>query len=419
MTEQDKSKPRFRDYIYALAGHTLNVCLRLMAIRNKKIAKMIRGREQTLARLDAKLSMERPTLWLHASSLGEFEQGRPLIEAIRERQPEWQIVLSFYSPSGYEVQSDYPLVDCVVYLPGDSPREVRAFLDKLRPRCAVFIKYDFWAVMLSELHRRGIPTYLVSGIFRKEQAFFKPWATWYRDLLHCFTHLYVQDEQSVLLLRGIGVEQVSISGDTRFDRVESIAKASQEVKEIEQMSSGGSPLLVAGSTWGVDEEMLCRYAEQHPELKIVFAPHELNHIDDLQARLKGAVRLSQLRAGKEQVQELRYLIIDSFGLLSSIYRYADIAYIGGGFGKSIHNTIEAAVYGIPVVFGPNYHKFREAKLLIEQGGGISVDTEEALFATLDSWLADSKQRSARGRAARLVVESQLGATELILSGIMK
>lgn len=404
--------------LYALAGHLINTALYIASWRSPKIKAMLRGRRETATKLRQSLSPNRETIWLHASSLGEFEQGRPLIEAIRNQYPGYQMLLSFFSPSGYEVRKDYSEVDCVVYLPGDTPKEVKAFLDIARPKIAIFIKYDFWPFMLSELKRREVKTYLISAIFREKQQFFKPWGGGYRRLLHYFDHLFVQDGASVALLAKHGVSSVSIAGDTRFDRVESIAQKAVSIPEVEELKKDGSMLIIAGSTWAVDEEMLLQHIEQGgSKTKYVIAPHEL-HEEQIQAiehRLGNQVaRLSQLREKGQMPTEQICLIIDSFGLLSSLYRYADIAYIGGGFGKSIHNTVEAAVYGIPVVFGPKYHKFREAHLLLQNKGGYAVQNGEELSRCLDHLIHDEETRISMGQAARRLVAEQLGATDKII-----
>lgn len=407
------------DVFYALVGHTINIALRVLSCYKPKVARMLQGRGETLARLQRGLQRDRPTIWVHASSLGEFEQGRPLIEGIRQVAPEYQILLSFYSPSGYEVRQTWEGADCVVYMLGDTPKEVRAFLDMARPQKALFIKYDFWAVMLRELERRGVETYLVSGIFRSSQLFFKPWGGAYRRLLKCFTHLYVQDENSVQLLYHLGVSQVSCVGDTRFDRVEAIAKVGRQVPAIEAMRADGSMLLVAGSTWVEENEMCWDYAEHNPNVKVVVAPHEYDEelFDLIEQEIPHSALLSSVEAGRVDARQVRCLIIDCFGLLSSIYRYADVAFVGGGFYDGVHNTIEAAVYGIPVIFGTNYHKFREAKMLVESGAAYSIDSEKAFRAVTDELFADGNKRDRAGRAARRVVESQLGATERILRAL--
>ncbi|MDY3089680.1 MAG: glycosyltransferase N-terminal domain-containing protein [Porphyromonas sp.] len=410
-----------RRLLYSLAGHLVNLGLYLASRSNDKARRLLIGRTQTIQRLRTRLDSTRPTLWIHASSLGEFEQGRPFIELLRASHPEWQIVLSFYSPSGYEVRHSYEVVDAVVYLLGDTPREVKSFLDACRPSIAVFIKYDFWPVMLEELTRRSIDSYLISAIFREEQVFFRPWAGLYRRVLRNFRHLFVQDDNSVELLRKIGIDKVSIAGDTRFDRVEAIAESHSNLEELDLLRSQAQMLLVAGSTWGIDEHMLIAYATAEPSTSIVFAPHELEEerMQQLEQHFGPSIaRLSHLREGKRTLTGLQHLIIDSFGLLSSLYSYADIAYVGGGFGKSIHNTIEAAVYGVPVVFGPRHHKFREAQLLLARGAGYSVEDEQGLIQTLIRLGADIDLRQRSGAAARQLVVEQLGATQYIMNKIM-
>lgn len=406
-----------QDQLYALLGFLVNGILRVLSYRNPKAGKILRGRRETLARLRAKLIPKRPTIWVHASSLGEFEQGRPLIEALRKQRSEYQIVLSFYSPSGYEVRQNYEGVDCVVYMMGDTPAEVRAFLDLVQPEKAIFVKYDFWAVMLKELERRGVETYLISAIFRPDQLFFKPWGGLYRRLLHCFTHIYVQDEASLALLKGLGLTMVSVAGDTRFDRVEMIAQQSKLIPELETMKADGSLLLIGGSTWWDEHELCWSYAQHNKDVKVVIAPHELNDtlLQTFRQQVPHSALLSELRAGQVSASEVRVLLIDCFGLLSSLYRYADVAFVGGGFYSGVHNTLEAAVYGIPVVFGQKYHKFREAGLLIEQGGAYTVAHKEAFYNLLDKLLGNQALRHRAGQAARRLVESHLGATDRILS----
>ena len=402
----------------SLGSYSLDFGLSLIAPWHSKVSRMLKGRGETIARMQQMLSPECPTIWMHVSSLGEFEQGRPLIEAIRERYSNYQILVSFYSPSGYEVRSDYKGADCVVYFPGDTPGVVRKFLDVAKPEVAIFVKYDFWPVTLEELKKRGIATYVVSAIFRENQAFFQWYGTWYRNLLRCFTHIFVQDASSVELLRAYGISEVSVAGDTRFDRVEAISKNGKSILEIEQLKAFGEPLVVVGSSWAEDEALILDYLETHKGFRLVLAPHELEEerIKAIEQRFGNqAVRLSFLETNQISLESVRILIIDCFGLLSSLYRYADLVYIGGGFGKGIHNTVEAAVYGVPIVFGPRYDKFREAKLLIEQGGAFPVGNTQEIFETFDTLLKDSQLRARAGQASRDVVESQLGATEKILS----
>lgn len=401
-----------------LGSYSLEGILSIASLWHPKVQKMLQGRKETISRVKEKLSPQKPTLWMHVSSLGEFEQGRPLIEKIRQEYPNYQILLSFYSPSGYEVRHNYTEVDCVVYFPGDTPKAIKRFLDEVRPEIAIFVKYDFWPVTLELLERRRIPTYVVSAIFREKQVFFRWYGTWYRKLLHRFTHLFVQDESSVHLLSNYGINNVSIVGDTRFDRVEAIASSSTRILEVEAFKEDQSPLLIVGSSWPDDERPILRYLEDNPRLKVVLAPHELEEerLQEIEQRFGQAfARLSDLRSGVKKLAGVRLLVIDCFGLLSSLYRYADIVYIGGGFGKGIHNTVEAAVYGVPIVFGPKYDKFREAKLLLDAGGAYSVTNESELIAVFDKLLSDDALRQESGRASRAVVESQLGATDKIIN----
>lgn len=405
------------NWLYALFGHAVDFGIAIASLYTPKLKRIRLGRQETISRITHSLDPKKETIWFHASSLGEFEQGKPLVEYFRNSHPQYQILISFFSPSGYEVCSNYRGADCVVYLPGDTPKAVEHFLDSIRLKMAVFIKYDFWPVMLSSLSSRGIPTYLVSAIFRPSQLFFKPWGGLYRRLLYFFDHIFVQDEASLNLLHAYGITAASEAGDTRFDRVERIAQSPQSVAIIEAMKADGTPLIIAGSTWREDEDILLAYLQERPRLRLVIAPHEnIEHTTAyLRSKLgKGLICLSEVPSERFEKKLPRCLVIDRFGLLSSLYRYADVAYIGGGFGKSIHNTIEAAVYGVPVVFGRAYHKFREAKLLIANGGGFGLDEPQEVAPLLDKLLSDTDLRARAGRAARSVVEHELGAVERII-----
>lgn len=405
--------------VFSLVGRLTSWAIRIAGLWHPKARQIVQGRGQTLSRLRQHLDAGRQTVWFHASSLGEFEQGRPLMEEIRRQHPDYQIVLSFFSPSGYNVRHAYEGADVVVYLPEDTRSAVRAFLDLVRPRLAFFIKYDFWPSMLSELSARGVKTYLVSAIFRPSQLFFRPWGGWYLNLLKSFAHIFVQDEASRRLLQDHGISSLSVVGDTRFDRVVSIAASATPIAQIESMISDATTLLVAGSSWPRDEEMLVRYFNAHPSLRLVLAPHEIDeeHLLYIESLLtRPYKRLSALTSkGASTDEDYDCLIIDSFGLLSSAYRYADMAYVGGGFGKSIHNTIEAAVYGIPVLFGPKIEKFREAQDLVQSGGGVMVGSEAELVQHLEQLSRDAKHRASVGEASRAYVASQIGATNAILS----
>ena len=398
--------------LYSFAGILASAGLHLAARFSPKARLIIEGRKDTPRRL-GRLDATRPVVWFHASSLGEFEQGRPLMEAVRRVHPEYQILLSFFSPSGYTVRQDYAGADVVVYLPSDRSSSVRRFLDLARPSKAIFIKYDFWPTMLYELRERGIPTYLISAIFRPDQLFFRPWGKWYLRLLTLFEHLYVQDEDSRQLLQRHGITAVSVAGDTRFDRVIEIASAAQEIPEAAALEG---KVLVAGSTWPEDEAILLPYFNRlSREHKLIIAPHEIHeeHLQAIEAQLtRPSIRYSQLQAGVRG--EYDCLIIDCFGLLSSIYRYGRYAWVGGGFGKSVHNTLEAAVYGIPVFFGPEVHKHREVRELIRRGLGFVLQSEEDFAALLQRFEDEAACREVAQQLEQFFAE-QRGATEQLLS----
>ncbi len=347
-----------------------------------------------------------------------------MIEKIRAAYPEYKILLTFFSPSGYEVRKDYDGADVVCYLPFDTPRRVKRFLQLANPSVAIFIKYEFWSNYLHALKRSGVPVYLVSAIFRREQVFFRWYGSSYRKVLHCFTHLFVQDESSAELLAEYGVRNVSVAGDTRFDRVLDVQRGSRALPVVERFVGGGEgakpTVFVAGSSWQQDEDVYIPYFNEHSEMKLIIAPHEIHreHLEYIESLLKRpSVRLSEVGHDLSQLEGKDCLIVDSFGLLSSIYRYGTIAYIGGGFGVGIHNTLEAAVYGIPVLFGPRYHKFKEARDLISVGGGFAVSSRQAFARKMDELLASRSVLSAAGSCAGRFVSSHAGATDEILHEI--
>jgi 3-deoxy-D-manno-octulosonic-acid transferase len=356
-------------------------------------------------------------IWFHAASLGEFEQGRPLMERIRAKYPEYKILLTFFSPSGYEVRKNYPGADIICYLPFDKPRNVKKFLDLARPCMAFFIKYEFWKNYMDELNRRCIPVYSVSSIFRKDQVFFKWYGGRYRDVLKDFDHLFVQNEASKRFLAKIDVTKVTVVGDTRFDRVLEIREEAKALPLVEKFK-GNAFTLVAGSSWGPDEDLFIEYFNTHPEIKLIIAPHVVdeNHLVEIVDKLKRPY-LRYSRAHEKKVGSVDCLIIDCFGLLSSIYRYGEIAYIGGGFGAGIHNTLEAAVYGIPVVFGPKYQKFMEAIRLIDAKGAFSIKNYEELSALFDRLIYDEAFLREAGGNAGYYVTSNAGATDKVLGKI--
>ncbi|MBP5171629.1 MAG: 3-deoxy-D-manno-octulosonic acid transferase [Bacteroidales bacterium] len=393
----------------------------LTALFHPKARKMVEGQRETFARLEKLHAAGGEYVWFHAASLGEFEQGRPLIEAIRKEHPEQKILVSFYSPSGYEVRQDYREADMVCYLPFDLKRNVRRFLDLLQPKAVFFIKYEFWPNYLNALHRRGVPVFLISGIFRPTQTFFKPWGGFYRYLLGLFSQFFVQNRESEELLGKVGLaDRVLMTGDTRCDRVLQVAAQKKEIIGMDDFlpEDKGTPVLVAGSTWPRDEELLIPWFNAHPEVKLILAPHQVNenHLAYIESLLERPfVRYSQLSQSSEGQADC--LIIDCYGLLSSLYGYGTMAYVGGGFGVGIHNTLEAAVYQIPVVFGPNYQKFDEAKAMLSRGGAFSIGDGGQLASLLDDWLANPEKCRQAGQAAGDYVQQNSGSTERILAAL--
>lgn len=393
-------------YLYALA-------VRLASLTNRKARLMIKGHRKTWRTLRDHAKERQHYVWFHAASLGEFEQGRPLMERLRREHPEKRILLTFFSPSGYEVRKDYAGADLVCYLPFDTPLNARRFIRLVQPEKAFFIKYEFWHHYIDELHRAGVPVYSVSSIFRNDQIFFRPYGRGYARVLHHFNHFFVQNEASRRLLNSLGVTQVSVTGDTRFDRVIDIRNQAKSLP-LAAALTGDSRTIVAGSTWPPDEEILIPYFNRHPELKLIIAPHEVNEerLRSIEQRLKRpALRYSQ--ATPESSAQADCLIIDGYGLLSSLYRYATLAYVGGGFGVGIHNVPEAAVYGVPVFFGPNNQRFREARDLINEGGSFEVTSADDFQAQADRLLADERALAKSGQAAGDYIRRNSGATEAI------
>ena len=408
--------------MYSLIIHLYAFFIELISPFHKKARLMRLGQWKTNGTLREKIDRNAKYIWFHASSLGEFEQGRPLIEKIKAEHPEYKILLTFFSPSGYEVRKNYGGADVVCYLPFDTPYRVKKFLDLSKPVMAIFIKYEFWDNYLSELKRRNIPVYIVSAIFRKEQLFFKWYGGMYRKVLSYFTHIFVQDDASRELLSKYGVTNVSVFGDTRFDRVQDVYKNTKQVPMVDLFvnnnRSDNQLTMVAGSSWQQDEEVYLNYFNEHPELKLIIAPHEIHkdHLMHIESMLKRpSIRLSE--ATEKDIKGKSCLIVDSFGLLSSIYRYGDLAYIGGGFGAGIHNVLEAAVYGIPVIFGPKYQKFKEARDLLQVGGAFSITDDKTFESKMEELSTYRDLLEAAGAAAGDFVKSNIGATNRIIASI--
>ena len=394
--------------------------VRLAAFRHKKARLWIDGRKDLFHRMREAIDPAARIIWIHVASLGEFEQGRPIIEKLRKTHPEYKLLLTFFSPSGYEIRKDYKVVDYLFYLPLDTPRNARRFLDIAHPEIAIFVKYEYWLNLLRELRRRKTRTFIVSAIFRRNSIFFRPYGGWWRQALETFEVLFVQNEESKELLASLGFDNVLVAGDTRFDRVAEIARAAKHIDIVERFK-GDDRLFVAGSTWGPDEELLIRLMNDNPEVKFVIAPHEMD--EGRIARLieetrGGALRYTQCtpRTGYGSRQ---LLILDTVGLLSSVYGYATWSYIGGGFGVGIHNTLEAATFGLPVAFGPNYEKFKEARDLVTLGAARSISGYEQLR----DWFIPLRDNEVflqkTSRIARDYTTRHQGATSIIIKTIFQ
>jgi 3-deoxy-D-manno-octulosonic-acid transferase len=402
---------------YNLAIYIYTFIVHLVAPINPKASLLIRGRKGWQARLAEKVNINERNIWIHCSSLGEFEQGRPLIEAIKRQRPEFKIILTFFSPSGFEIRKNYSEADCVEYLPADSPVNARKFVELVSPELVIFVKYEFWNNYITEIYKRGTPIYLVSGIFRPGQHFFRWYGSFFRDILRKFELIFVQDQQSLDLLNGIGLENIVRAGDTRFDRVAMIADSTKEISQIKQFR-GGEKLFLAGSSWKKDEEIITQYINRYPDkMKWVFAPHEIDkpNVDRLEKLFKvGVTRFSGYDPG---AAEARVLIIDNIGMLSSAYKYAHIAAIGGGFGTGLHNILEPACWKIPVIFGPDYKKFREAVDLIALKGAISFNSFETFSDIVDRLISDEEFYQRASETAGRYITDNTGATARILNEI--
>jgi 3-deoxy-D-manno-octulosonic-acid transferase len=389
----------------------------LAARFNGKARLFVAGRRDWAARLEADLSGREPVIWFHAASLGEFEQGRPVMERVRNTYPDHRVLLTFFSPSGYEVRKDFGRVDWVHYLPMDTPKNARRFLDIVRPRLAVFIRYEFWHNFFREMARREIPVVVVSAVFRKGQIFFKPYGTWPRNTLRRVSHFFVQDPESRSLLDSIGVRRHSLSGDSRFDRVLEAARERREFPLVETFL-GGRTCLMAGSTWPHDDRLLRSLLPEFPALKFVIVPH---HVDPKNVRrvldLFGDRAALYTRGDAQDLERRQVLVVDTLGMLTYLYRLADLTYVGDGFGGGIHSILEPAAFGMPIFFGPRYHAFREAVDLVERKGVFPVMNRQELADGIRRFLDDPKAREKVGRICRDYVQERSGVTEKVLEGL--
>ena len=410
--------------IYTFLILCYGLLIRIASVFDPKAALWIKGRKNYWVILENTFrapkynNPSRKLAWFHCASLGEFEQGRPIIEAFRQQYPEYLLLITFYSPSGYEVRKAYSGADLILYLPLDTQSNARRFVDTVKPDIVFYVKYEFWFNFLSYLQSKKIPLILVSAVFRPDQHFFKGYAEWPRKILKGFTKIFVQNEDSKELLQFIGIENVEISGDTRFDRVTAIAGNPQPV-EIAKALATGHTVFIAGSIWPADEDMIFNLVKNNTHnLRFIIAPHEIKpeHLDSIMQKAGNkAVRFSQTNS--EDVKKAEILIIDTIGQLSQLYQYGSMAYIGGGFGVGIHNILEAAAFGLPVFFGPNYHKFKEAKDLIELKGAFEINKSEELLTIAESLLSDKEKLSVASLLSKNYVSSNKGATGIILQRV--
>ncbi|HAG16105.1 MAG TPA: 3-deoxy-D-manno-octulosonic acid transferase [Bacteroidales bacterium] len=401
---------------YTFSIYLYGWLIQLAAIFNTKAAQWVEGRKQLFDQLEEALKKnDKPLIWMHCASLGEFEQGRPVLEAIKEKHPHYGILLTFFSPSGYEVRKNYELADFVFYLPLDLPKNADRFLTITKVELAIFVKYEYWYNYIAALRKRKIPVVLISAIFRPNQLFFRFYGHWFLNHLKQINWFFVQNTESINLLEKAGIQQHSLSGDTRFDRVAAVSANSKPNALIEKFK-GNSKLLLVGSSWPADESLIYPLIRKMPDLKVVFAPHQIDskHIQEIQSN-SGSKTIAYSQAKSENIEEKQILIIDNFGLLSSLYRYADFTFIGGGFGAGIHNTLEAATFGMPIFIGPNYQKFQEAKDLVSLGAIELVSDTHSLEKSILSLIDNPEIRLEKGQKARTYVQKNIGATHLILS----
>lgn len=407
------------NFLYNILIATAYFFLRIIALFNKKIKLFVQGRKQIFHKLSS-INKNDKVIWLHASSLGEFEQGRPIIEQLKKQFSNYKIVVTFFSPSGYEIRKNYNLAEIVCYLPFDTKTNVRKFVQQLHPNLAIFIKYEFWPNLLSELKKNNIETILVSGIFRENQSFFKPYGSWMRNKLTAFNHFFVQNTSSKELLNSIGFTNVSVSGDTRFDRVFKILQQNNSLDFISDFKNK-KHLLVAGSSWKEDEELLINYInnEASEEEKFIIAPHNINKKNCAELK-KSILKKAVLFSEKEQqnLGDFQVFIIDTIGILTKIYSYADVAYVGGGLSTGLHNILEPATFGIPVIFGGyQYDKFKEATDLVSLGGCKAVKNQQEFTNLIKILYSDSFFRKRLGEINKKYVKDNVGATDLILNYI--
>ncbi|MCD4664460.1 MAG: 3-deoxy-D-manno-octulosonic acid transferase [Bacteroidales bacterium] len=408
-------------FLYNILIYCYHLLIRIFGLFNDKARLWLRGRKDVFFRLSERIDPNVDIAWFHAASLGEFEQGRPVIEAFRQKFPQFKILLTFFSPSGYEVRKDYKGADYIFYLPIDTISNARKFIHIVNPKLAIFIKYEFWFNYLYELHKNNIPTFIISAIFRKEQHFFKWYGGWFRKMLKSINWFFVQNKDSFELLDSIGIKDASVSGDSRFDRVFAIAQQAKKFSLIEKFINN-KKVFLGGSTWQPDEKLIEYLADKYKDnLKFIIAPHEIN-----KERKKSIITafnkhkvLKYSQADKVNIQNADILIIDGMGFLSSLYQYCDLAYIGGGFGKGIHNILEAVTFGKPVIFGPNYQKFDEAKELVRLKGAFNISNKKELLEITDNLIRNKTAYQSSSKICKNYVMDKKGATEIIIRKIIE
>lgn len=408
-------------FFYTILTHIASLILKLLALFSPKLKLFVDGRKDVFPTLKSKINSGDKVIWIHAASLGEYEQGIPVMEALKKEFPKHKLVVSFFSPSGYEVRKNNTLADATVYLPLDTKANAKEFIKTIHPDLVLFIKYEFWPNYLNELKQLNIPTYLVSGIFREKQAFFKWYGGFYKEALKTFNHFFVQNDSSKKLIQSIGFNNVTISGDTRFDRVVDILNRDNSLDFIEYFKNNQTTIVI-GSSWPKDEELLVNYINQSSnEVKFIIAPHNIKEeqISSLTSSIKKKTVLFSEKEN-QNLDEFQVFIIDTIGILTKIYSYADIAYVGGGFGNpGVHNILEPATFGVPIVIGTNYSHFAEATALVHQEGCISIKTNDELKLAFDSLLYNSDERLEKGHICKTFVQMNKGATKKIITHILK
>lgn len=408
-------------FLYNLFIWAYNLAIGIASLFNHKAALWVKGRQNIFSQIENSLIPNENIIWFHCASLGEFEQGRPLIEKIKKESKDYKIFLTFFSPSGYEIRKNYEFADYIFYLPSDTVKNAKRFVELVNPKLVIFVKYEFWFNYFAEIKKNNIPLYLISGVFRPQQHFFKSWGWWQRNQLKNISYFFLQDEKSAKMLESINIENLMVTGDTRFDRVSEILNEKTDLPVVQNFKNG-EKLFCAGSSWPPDEDIMLNYLKANkPELKLIIAPHDIskNHLNEIKVKFRDfKIAIYSESNEIEDLTDKQILIIDSIGLLNKIYRYADIAYIGGGFGVGIHNLLEPAVYGIPILYGPNHKHFREAVEMSKDRGGFPIKSQDDFEKTMNKLLTDKIFYDENANNAGNYIKSNTGATKLIFEKVI-